>query len=159
MGPGHGLIFRSLDLQDGDDPSEAGIWLDLINPFEPAEVRGAGDDFVIPQKPGMTPMDKYKHRRVLELRGHVRGLGEDLDERAASFYSLSEDLRAVMDMDLDPGTLEWVSPYLGLPSGSQTIEARCIDATPGPILNRMSFQRWSFRLISVSNPPEWEPGS
>lgn len=156
---GHGLLFRSVDIQNADVPDLATLWFNLINPFEPADVRGAGEDWVIPQKPGQTPMDKYKHRRILELRGAVKGIGEDRDERAESFWTASEALRDIMDYDLAPGTLEWVAPYLGLPAGSQTIECRAIDAVPGPILNRMSFQRWSFRLMAVTDPPEWVPES
>ena len=154
---GHGLLFRSVDIQNADTPELATIWLDLVNPFEPAEVRG--EDQVIPQKPGMVSWDKYKHRRILDLRGIVKGIGEDREERAESFWTASEALRDIMDGDLAPGTLEWVAPYLGLPAGSQEILARAIDAVPGPVLNRMSFQRWSFRLVAVSDPPEWEAAS
>ena len=151
---GHELVFRSVDLQNGDTPDSATIWLDLWNPFEPAEVRG--DDLVIPEKEGMEPMTRVKHRRILELRGHVRGLGDDAESRSESFYTASEALRAVMDFDLAPGTLQWLSPYLGLPVGSQSIQARASDAIPGPITNRMSFQRWTFRLTAIGDPPEWE---
>lgn len=154
---GHGLLFRSLDLQDGDDPYSAEIWLDIWNRFEPAEVRG--DDLVIPQKPGMTPMTLVKHRRVIELRGHVRGIGEDRAERQEAWRAATEALMAVMDYSLAPGTLEIVAPYQGLASGSESIEARAFDAIPGPVLNRESFQRWTFRLRAIADEPEWLPGS
>lgn len=154
---GHGLAFRSLDLQDGASPELSVIWFDLYNPFEPSEV--AGEDLVIPQKPGMTEMSRVKLRRLHELRGHVRGIGDTQAERSESFYTASEALRAVLDMDQVSGTLEWFSPYLGLPSGSLTIQARCVDAIPGPIQNRMSYQKWSLRLLTISNPPEWEEES
>ena len=150
---GHGLTFRSVDLQNADDPSDATIWLDLWNPFEPAETRG--EDLVIPEKPGQTPMTHLKHRLVLELRGVVKGVGGTAAERSESFYTASEALRAVMEADLAPGTLSWVSPYLGLPSGSQSLSARCVDAIGGEITNRMSLQRWTFRLVCVDDPPEW----
>lgn len=150
---GHALVFRSVDLQNGDTPGESTIWMDLWNPFEPAEVRG--DDLVIPEKAGMTPMTKIKHRRLIELRGHVKGLGLTAAERSASFYSASEALRAVMDFDLAPGTLQWLAPYLGLPSGSQSISCRAVDGIGGEVTNRMSFQRWTFRLVAVGDPPEW----
>lgn len=154
---GHALAFRSLDLQDGDSPELSVIWFDLFNPFEPAEV--AGEDLVIPQKPGMTEMTRIKLRRLHELRGHVRGMGDTRAERSESFYTGSQALRAVMDMDQPSGIFEWLAPYLGLPSGSLSILARCVDAVPGPILNSMSFQRWSIRLLTISDPPEWEEES
>lgn len=154
---GHALTFRSLDLQDGDSPELSVIWFDLFNPFEPAEV--AGEDLVIPQKPGMVEMTRVKLRRLHELRGHVRGIGDTRDERAESFYTASQALRAVLEGDLASGAFVWDSPYLGLPSGSLSILARCVDAVPGPILNHMSFQRWSIRLLTISDPPEWEEES
>lgn len=150
---GHALLFRTVDIQNGNDPYSATIWLDLWNPFEPAEV--SGEDLVIPERPGMDAMTRVKVRRVLDLRGHVRGIGGNAAERSESFYAASEALRAVMDFDLDPGPLQWLSPYLGLPAGSQSIQARAVDAVPGPIVNSMSFQRWSFRLLAIGNPPEW----
>ena len=149
---GHNLLFRSLDIQNGDRPELASIWMDLINPFEPAEVRG--EDLVIPQKPGMTHMGRHKHRRILELRGWVRGNGSEAEERQQDFYTASEALRAVLDFDLAPGTLEWLAPYLGLPAGSQAIEAKAVDAVPGPIIQQ-AFQRWSVRLLAIGDPPEW----
>lgn len=151
---GHGLLFRSVDLQNADTPGEATIWLDYWNPFEPAEVTGT--DLVIPERSGMDAMTRVKLRRPIELRGHVKGIGDDEATRSESFYTASEALRAIMDFDLAPGTLTWVSPYLGLLSGSQSIQARAADAIPGPITNRMSFQRWTFRLMAVGTPPEWE---
>lgn len=154
---GHGLAFRSLDLQDGDLPELSVVWFDLHNPFEPAEV--AGEDLVIPQKPGMTVMSRIKLRRLHELRGAVRGIGDTREERSESFYTASEALRAAIDMDQSPGTLEWFSPYLGLPTGSLEILARCVDAVPGPISAHMSFQRWSLRFLTVSDPPEWDESS
>lgn len=154
---GHALYFRDLDLQDADDPGEATIWLDLWNPFVPAEVRG--DDLVIPQKEGQEPMTKVKHRRLIELRGFVAGRGLTAAERSASFYSASEALRDVMDFDLSPGQLQWITPYLGLPSGSLYLTARAVNAVGGEITNRMSFQLWTFQLVCVDDPPEWTASS
>lgn len=150
---GHALFFRDVDLQNGDTPGEASIWLDIWNPFEPAEARG--DDLVIPEKAGMTAMTFVKHRRIIELRGFVKGIGDDADARSASFYAASDALRDVMDADLAPGQVQWIAPYLGLPSGSLYLDARCVDAIGGEITNRMSFQRWTFRLRCVDDPPEW----
>jgi hypothetical protein len=148
------LTYRAVDLQNGGDPWSSTIWFDLVEGYsEPAEVRG--DDLVIPQKPGMTEMSKVKHRRVIELRGHVRGVGGTAVERAESWRAATDALMATMSLSAASGALVIGTPYLGLPSGSKTIQARCIDAIPGPILNRHSFQRWTFRLVAIGNPPEW----
>lgn len=150
---GHNLEYRGLDLQNADRPEDATIWLDLHNPFEPAEVRG--DDLVIPQKPGQAVMTRVKHRRVIELRGFVRGVGDDEASRTVAFREASEALMAVIDFTLAPGTLTAFAPYLGLPTGSESsIDARAADAVPGEIVQQ-SYQKWSIRLVSVSNPPEW----
>lgn len=148
------LTYRAVDLQNGGDPWSSTIWLDLVEGYsEPAEVRG--EDLVIPQKPGMTEMTKVKHRRVIELRGHVRGVGATIAERAESWRAATDTLMATMSLSAASGALVIGTPYLGLPSGTKTIQARCIDAIPGPILNRQSFQRWTFRLVAIGNPPEW----
>lgn len=154
MADGHGLFFRSLDLQDGDEPELSRIWLDIHSGFsEPADVRG--DDLVIPQKHGMAEMDRYKHRRIIELRGHVRGDGPTVLERQQDWRAATEVLMAVMDFTLASGLLEVVPPYMGLLSVSQSISARAFDAIGGPILGKQTFQRWTFRLVAIGDPPDW----
>lgn len=151
---GHNLEYRSLDLQNGDTPGEATIWLDVHNPFEPAEVRR--EHLVIPQKHGQQLMTGYKHRRVIELRGFVRGVGSTPTERQQSFRDASEALQAVIDLTLDPAPLIAFAPYLGLPTGSQSsIDALPLDAVPGTIDSVQSHQRWSIKLLCISDPPEW----
>lgn len=152
---GHNLEYRDLDIQNGDTPAEATIWLDIHNPFGPAEVRG--EDFLIPQKPGLAEMSWVKHRRIIELRGFVRGVGDTPTERQQSFRSASEALEAVLDMSLTSGTLRALSPYLGLPLASEAvIQARTVDAVPGSIEAQQSYQKWSIKLLCIANPPEWE---
>lgn len=148
------LTYRGTDLQNGGDPWSSTIYFDLVEGYsEPAEVRG--EDLIIPQKPGMTEMSKVKHRRLIELRGHIRGVGADMVERAESWRAATDTVMALMSLSAASGALVIGTPYLGLPSGSKTIQARCVDAIPGPILNRQSFQRWTFRLVAIGNPPEW----
>jgi hypothetical protein len=150
---GHGLTFRAVDLQNADTPGEAEIWFDIQNRFEPAEVRG--DDLIIPQKHGRTYMDRYQDRYVADLRGFVRGLGNTEVERQQAWRAATTALLAVMDLTLGPGTLSIVAPYQGLAAGSESIQAFCVNAVPGPVLNRESFQRWSFQLQAIGDPPEW----
>ncbi len=155
MPEGHCLIYRSLDLQDGDEPEESRIWLDLWTGYaEPAEVRG--DDLVIPQKAGMAEMQRYQHRRVIELRGHVRGLGATVEERQESWRDATDELMAVIDPVLTSATLEVLAPYLGLTGGSAAITARPIDVIGGPVLGRQTFQRWTVKLMAIGNPPVWD---
>lgn len=150
---GHGLEFRDLDLQNADVPELATLWFDMQNRFEPAEVRG--EDLDIPQKEGMWEGTRVKRRLLPELRGFVRGIGDDVPTREASFRTASEALQAVMEHDLPSGTLRLFAPYLGLPAGSESIQARCVEATPGPIQSGMVYQRWVFRLLAIGDPLEW----
>lgn len=149
-----GLSFRAVDLQNGSgDPDSSSIFFDIVEGYsEPAEVRG--EDLVIPLKPGMTHMTRVKHRRMIELRGFVRGIGSTRAERTENWRTATDALMAVMDFTLSPGTLTIADPYLGLAS-DKSIQAKCVDAIPGPVQNRQSYQRWTFRLVAIGNPPEW----
>lgn len=151
---GHNLLYRALDIQNGETPDLATIWLDLINPFVPADVRR--EHLVIPQKHGQQVMAGYKHRRTPELRGWVRGIGSTPTERRESFREASEALEAILDLTLDPGPLTALAPYLGLPAGSEsTLQCTTLDAVPGSIVSMQTHQRWSITLLCVSDPPEW----
>lgn len=148
------LTYRAVDLQNGANAKVASVWFDIVEGYsEPAEVRG--EDLVIPLKPGMTRMTRVKHRRVIELRGFIRGIGATQQERAENWRTATDAVLATMDFTLSPGALVASADYLGLPSGSKTIQASAVDAIPGPIHNNMGFQRWTFRLVAIGNPPEW----
>ena len=151
------LRFRSLDLQSGGrDSLTGGIWLDIeAGYFEPAEVRG--EDDTIPEASGMYVGPRIRNRRLITLVGHVRGSGGTSDERSLSWHSYTQSLMAVMQLYSDPGLLEVDGPYLGIDDGdTYSLNARCIRVIPGPISNRMSYQPWSFQLLCIDSPPEWQ---
>ena len=149
------LLYRSLDLQNGDIPEASTIFFDIHKGFnEKAEVRG--DHLVIPQKPGLTEMVLVPHRLNIELRGFVRGLGSDRDERQASWREATDALMAVFDPSLTAGELEVIGPYMGLETGvSRTISALTVDAIGGEIFDRHSHQKWTVKLMCITDPPAW----
>lgn len=151
------LRFRSLDLQSGGrDAITGGIWLDIESGyFEPAEVRG--DDDVVPEAAGMAVGPRIRHRRIITLAGHVRGYGATPDARSMDWYEHTQQLMAVMQLHSAPGLLEVDGDYLGIPvTETHWLNARCIRAIPGPVASRMAYQPWSFQLLCVDSPPEWQ---
>jgi hypothetical protein len=152
---GHFLRVNSLDVQNGDEPEEATIWLDLaVGYFDPAEVRG--EDDIIPGASGREAGQWQRDIRRLQMPGFVRGIGGNQDERSASWHDATVALMAVMQLYGDPVPIEVDGPYLGIPTGTtRTLNARCVRVIPGPVQNLMSFQPWSFELECIDSPPEW----
>jgi hypothetical protein len=100
------------------------------------------------------------------LQGHVRGTGGTSDERALSWRIATDALMAVMDRTLTPGDLE-VGPaapaqfpdaasYLGLTGDKVLGGVRCLNIMGGPVLAHMAYQAWSFELVSIASPPDWD---
>lgn len=149
------LEYRSVDLQNGDTPEASTIWFDIFSGFnEAAEARG--DHLIIPQKPGQTEMLLVPNQLTIELRGFVRGIGSDRVEMQQSWREASDALRAIMDPSLPSATLEVQGPYMGLAEGvSRSLSAIVVDAIGGEILNRHSYQKWTIKLICISDPPDW----
>lgn len=154
---GHSISFRSVDLQNDDDPAQATIWFDLpVGLAEPPEIRG--EDVVIPGKAGQTWMTKVDDYRLIELDGYVQGQGVGLEARQQSWRQATDALMAIMDRTAAPGTLEVSGPYLGIAPGQTfSIEATCWRIVPGIILARMTFQRWSLALKAYD--VDWQAGS
>lgn len=143
------IRYRGLDLQD------EGIWLDLASGLaEPPEVRG--DDVLIPGKPGRTWMPKVADRRLIELRGHVHGMGVTLSDRQEAWREATDALMAVLDFTAAAGALEVDGPYLGIPAGvTYSIQAVAVNTVGGDVQGTMTFQLWSVRLEALGDPPEW----
>ena len=142
-----GLTFDSHDLADID-----GIFLDLYKggPGETAEVRGRDD--VIPAAVGLLARNRVKQRRVIELRGFVRGTGSDETAQRTDYW----DNRQTLEGWFDPtATANLVAT---LPGGAEfTIAARPL---PGIVYGQVvpSFATVSIVLESVD--PDWtETGS
>jgi hypothetical protein len=149
----------------GTDVQTLNIHLDLVGYGESPQVRGR--DVLIPGAPGLyvptgsREVNAYR----FHLEGHVKGTGEDPDERALSWRIATNALMALMDLSLDPGTVEVgpaspaqfpdASPYLGL-TVDRILNARCISHLGGPVKHHMSFQGWSFEMENVEAPLGWQ---
>lgn len=141
------LTYRGTDLQT------ANIHFDVARGFnEPAEVRG--EDDVVPEASGRAEGAWIEDQRTIILEGHVEGTGATLEERQQSWRTASDSLRTIMDRTASPGALVMGPPDHGV-DAEWSINARCVSAIPGPILNAWTFQRWSFELVCIDSPPEW----
>lgn len=149
------LTFGGTDIHD-----VTGIYLELIGGFDGvAEVRGT--DIVIPGRPGMTPLSRVAHRRLIDLRGWVTGSGAGFSGGSTAAETEREDYRAniVIFQALFAPTdaaksLVVTAPYLGLASGSKTISARFLNAIWGDPIGDV-FRPVSVQLEAVGNPPDW----
>lgn len=141
------LTFRGTSVQT------ANIWLDVARGYnEPAAVRGQDD--VIPQAAGQEQGAWIKHERSIILEGWVQGTGASELLQQQSFRTFTDALKALMDRTLAAGALVMGAPDHGI-TGTKTIQAKCVNAMPGPIQNAWTYQRWSFELVSIASPPEW----
>jgi hypothetical protein len=131
------------------------VFFDIHRGFnEHPEPRGRDD--VVPGRPGRYRRNRVDDRLVIELRGWVRGIGADAEERQQDFRDAVTALKAAMDPTGGAGTLTVIAPYLGLPAGSQSIEdAYPLNMLGGEVSNTMAFQRFSIELEVVGNPPRW----
>jgi len=142
-----GMTYRGTDVQT------VNIFLDIIRGFaEPADVRGI--DTIIPGKHGRTERARKKDRRTILLEGWVSGTGASLVLKQQSWRTSTDALMALMDRTLASGSLVVTNPYMGLPAGSKTISAKCVNLIPGPIVS-MFHQKWSIELEAIGNPPDW----
>ena len=131
------------------------VFFDLVQGFD-AFPSTRGQDDVIPGLPGRVRRNRVDDRLIIELRGWVRGEGEDAIERQEDFRASVTALMAQFDPTGGEGTLSVVSPYLGLPSGSQSISAYPLPwMEAAEMMNRMSFKRFSIELEAIGNPPRW----
>lgn len=143
-----GLTYRGVDIQRAD------LFLDLLSsPYEPADHRGSDD--VVPGLAGRFRRNRVADRRLIALKGWTRGIGATAVARRESWNVAEADLLALVDPSLAAGDLTILAPYMGLPSGSLTIEAIGLNWVGGDVLGSMSFRRWSIELEVVSNPPNW----
>lgn len=156
-----GLTFRGVSLQDGETPSAARFWFDIIKGLpghEPPEVRGK--DVVAPGREGRYVGNRVNDHLDILIEGHIKGEGADPEARTDDWHSVTQTILAAFAQNLAPGSLI-ASPgsngYLGLIDSAE-IEARTVDVMAGPILSRMSYQTWSFKLESVSGL-WWDLGS
>lgn len=141
-----GFSFRGTDLQT------ANIHFDLVRGFaEPPDVRGSDD--IIPGAAGREQGAWQADTRRLVLEGWVKGTGATEAAKQQSWRSQTDALMALLDRTLAPGALVVSAPYLGLATGTKTIQAKCFDVMGGPIRSAMTFQEWSITLVALD--PDW----
>lgn len=143
-----GLTYDSVSLQTDR------LFFDIYSGFnELPEVRG--EDDVVPGKAGRYRRNRVDDRLIIELRGWVRGVGGTAVERQQDFRASVAVIQGMFDPTGGPGTLAVLSPYLGLPSGSQSISVYPMTMLGGEQHNTMSFMRFSVELEAVDDPPRW----
>lgn len=146
------LTFRSQSLQETADARTSSYYFDLLEGLpghEPPQVRGT--DVVAPGKEGRYRGNRVHDFQELLLEGFISGRGADPEERREDWHTNTKLILAVFDTDLVPATLTAAAgsnAYLGL-QADWTIQVRTLDVMPGPILNQMSFQRWSIRMECI----------
>jgi hypothetical protein len=142
------LSYKGTDLQT------LKVYFDIASGFwEPAEVRGQDD--IIPGLSGRFRRNRVKDRRIIELRGWIRGVGGTVLERQQDWGATTAAVMALMDPTGAAGTLQVTNPYMGLTSGTKTISAYPLNLIGGEVDNSLSFQRWSIELEAVGTPPDW----
>jgi hypothetical protein len=149
------LTFGGTDIKVAAARTTGGIYLDIVSGYDDvAEARGT--DIVIPGRPGLTPLSRVKHRRLIELRGYVNGdpTTATLALRQQSYRTHVATLQGLIDSDDAAKSLVVTTPYLGLPSGSKTISARYVNAIWDVVVAGY-FCRVSVQLEAVGNPPDW----
>lgn len=149
------LTFGGTDIKVSTARTTGGIYLDVVSGFDGvAEARGT--DIVIPGRPGLTPLSRVKHRRLIELRGYVNGdpTAATLALRQQSYRTHIATLQTLFDSDDAAKSLVVTTPYLGLAAGSKTISARYLNTIPDVVVAGY-FCRFSIELEAVGNPPDW----
>ena len=140
----------TLDLQT------AKVYFDVWQGFnELPAVRG--EDDVVPGLAGRYRRNRVDDTLIIELRGHIRGVGATKAARATDFRASVAACKAAFDPTGTGGTLAVLTPYLGLPSGSQSIVGYPLSPgiLGGPLLNYMSYALFSIEIEAVGNPPRW----
>jgi hypothetical protein len=151
------LTWRATELHRCDVGT---IVLDLVEGFD-SESEVSGRDVLIPGREGMyVPANsREKRRRVVRLRGFVKGIGADDTEREQSYRSLIDELHTIFDPTLDPEDMTVTAPYLGLASGFSILpDVRYLNAVWGPFIRR-SFRTVDVEMESIGSPPDWSPPS
>lgn len=147
------LTFRGTELRD---INERRCWFGIVaGYFGGVDVRGR--DAVIVGAHGQFSTSRKAHTRAVRLQGFVVGTDEE------NWAEVSAELESIFDPTLLPGTLQVTSPYMGLDSGTRSIEARAEDYRT---IDRVPFlvTEYDVTLIAVGDPvngvpPDWEAGS
>lgn len=143
-----GLTYNGTSIQT------ANIHLELAQGFGTASVRGR--DSIAPGTPGRFARNRVASVRSIPLHGWVQGTGSTLLARQQSWLTAREALDALMDPTLAARNLVASAPEMGLAAAAtRTISARVVNELSGPIQGGTTFQRVTFDLEAVGNPPDW----
>ena len=143
------LTYRGVDIRRTD----RSIFLEVIRGFDDeVDVRGA--DAIIVGKSGRFELNRVKDVRIVGLEGWVLGIGTTLDARRLSYRTLVDELHAIFDPTLAPGALVATTPYLGIATGTKTIQVRYVNSLwDDPVQG--FFRRVSVELECIASPPNW----
>lgn len=130
------------------------LYLDVAGPlWAPAEHRG--EDDVAAGREGRIRRNRVPDFRTIPLVGYTRGVGATVDERQQSWAEAEAIIGGLLDPDVS-GDLVLLAPYLGLASGTATIDAYPLNWIPGRPEGTMTYRRWTIDLECVDNPPDWQ---
>lgn len=143
------LHYRTVNIRRAD----RSIFLQLYLGFDD-EPSVRGEDDIVLYAAGRRLRSRWKDVRVIELRGWVQGVGATLAAKRAAYRERIDELHAIFDPTLAPGPLVVTAPYMGLASGTASIDARYLNASwDDPLLGW--FRRVSVELECISSPPDW----
>lgn len=140
-----GLTFDGTDLQRSDLSAFFEIESGL---HDGLEVRGR--DTVVPALAGRIVRNRVADRRVIQLRGFIRGEGADADAQGEAFRAMAQEMEALFDQTADPDDLvATLEDGTSLTIAARTLEIHFMPQTV-PILQRIEVD-----LESVA--PNWTP--
>lgn len=138
------LVYRATELRD---LTVRRCWFSVVSGWHDGiEVRG--EDTVIPGLSGQTVRARVANLRVIHLSGTVFGTDE------ANWKAVMSTLEGIFDPALAPGALVVTNPYLGLASGTRTINARTVDYRTVDRLHELVTE-YDVTLHAIGSPPNW----
>ena len=139
------LTFRGVDLRRAD--KSVWFWIERGWFDDIPTVRGV--DTTVPGRAGRTRRNRKADTRPLLLNGRLKAA------TAADFLALVQEMAAIWDPTLNPGSLVAGDQYRGLASGqTATISARTVNIAPDPAQTPFH-RKYSWQLESIANPPAW----
>ncbi|MCA1570846.1 MAG: hypothetical protein LC798_11115 [Chloroflexi bacterium] len=137
------LTYRGTELRSITDRR----WFSLVNGFW-GGITVRGEDDIIPGASGRQARPRLADRRIIRLHGFVLGTDEE------NHRSVQDALNTLFDPTLSSDALTVASPYMGLASGTATIQARVVSYTPVEVVPLLVTE-WDIELEAIGSPPDW----